>query len=144
MRSVGLWKSNKCSVFLKVKAMVQGKDRRPELGWKLALECRKTIQYPAKNKNSKFNNSTTWIMNEVIPDTKFVFGVIQIFKLYYRCTDNPFIRILLACTHCRVHWTNIDYSNQHLCSINTEIIIWNKDIKKIRYIYNLYWRKVNR
>ena len=44
--------------FLKVKAMVQGKDRRPELGWKLAVECRKKISYPAKNKNSKFNNTT--------------------------------------------------------------------------------------
>ena len=39
-----------------VKAMVQGKDRRPQLGIKLALECRKNIIYPAKNKNSKFNN----------------------------------------------------------------------------------------
>jgi len=39
-----------------VKAMVQGRDRRPELGYKLALECRKNINYPMKNKNSKFNN----------------------------------------------------------------------------------------
>jgi len=38
-----------------VKAMVQGRDRRPELGYKLALECRKNITYPAKNKNSKYN-----------------------------------------------------------------------------------------
>ena len=36
--------------------MVQGRDRRPELGYKLALECRKNIIYPMKNKNSKFNN----------------------------------------------------------------------------------------
>ena len=36
--------------------MVQGRDRRPELGYKLALECRKNINYPMKNKNSKFNN----------------------------------------------------------------------------------------
>ena len=39
-----------------VKAMVQGRDRRPQLGIKLALECRKNIIYPVKNKNSKFNN----------------------------------------------------------------------------------------
>merc|ERR1719483_942935 len=39
-----------------VKAMVRGRDRRPELGLKLALECRKNIIYPIKNKNSKFNN----------------------------------------------------------------------------------------
>merc|ERR1712227_492577 len=39
-----------------VKAMVQGKDRRPQLGIKLALECRRNIIYPLKNKNSKFNN----------------------------------------------------------------------------------------
>ena len=36
--------------------MVQGRDRRPELGFKLAVECRSTISYPAKNKNSKYNN----------------------------------------------------------------------------------------
>ena len=42
----------------KVKAMVQGKDRRPELGWKLAMECRKKVNYPAKNKNSKYNSTT--------------------------------------------------------------------------------------
>merc|ERR1711936_1222230 len=39
-----------------VKAMVQGRDRRPELGYKLALECRANISYPAKNKNSRYNN----------------------------------------------------------------------------------------
>lgn len=39
-----------------VKAMVQGRDRRPELGYKLALECRRNINYPMKNKNSKYNN----------------------------------------------------------------------------------------
>ena len=38
---------------LQVKAMVQGRDRRPELGYKLALECRRNINYPMKNKNSK-------------------------------------------------------------------------------------------
>jgi len=42
-----------------VKAMVQGRDRRPELGYKLALECRKMIVYPVKNKNSKYNNAAT-------------------------------------------------------------------------------------
>ena len=36
--------------------MVQGRDRRVELGYQLALECRKMIGvYPPKNKNSKFN-----------------------------------------------------------------------------------------
>ena len=36
--------------------MVQGRDRRVELGYQLALECRKMIgMYPLKNKNSKFN-----------------------------------------------------------------------------------------
>jgi len=39
-----------------VKAMVQGKDRRPELGYKMALLCRNAITYPAKNKNSKYND----------------------------------------------------------------------------------------
>ena len=39
-----------------VKAMVQGRDRRPELGYKLAVECRSKISYPAKNKNSRYNN----------------------------------------------------------------------------------------
>ena len=37
--------------------MVQGRDRRPELGFKLALECRKSIVYPIKNKISKYNNT---------------------------------------------------------------------------------------
>jgi len=42
------------------KSMVQGRDRRVELGYQLALECRKMINfskvpYPLKNKNSKFN-----------------------------------------------------------------------------------------
>jgi len=36
--------------------MVQGKDRRPELGYKMALMCRDAITYPAKNKNSKYND----------------------------------------------------------------------------------------
>ena len=38
-----------------VKNMVMGRDRRPELGYKLALEFRNNFTYPAKNKNSKFN-----------------------------------------------------------------------------------------
>ena len=38
-----------------VKAMVQGRDRRVELGYQLALECRKKIIYPPKTKNSKYN-----------------------------------------------------------------------------------------
>ena len=46
--------------------MVQGRDRRPHLGVKLALECRKNIFYPLKNKNSKFNNQ------EVNPDGTLV------------------------------------------------------------------------
>ena len=44
---------------VEVKAMVQGRDRRPELGYKLAMECRTNIIYPVKNKNSKYNNMTT-------------------------------------------------------------------------------------
>lgn len=35
--------------------MVQGRDRRVELGYFLALQCRKQIIYPLKNKNSRFN-----------------------------------------------------------------------------------------
>ena len=36
--------------------MVQGRDRRVELGYQLALECRKMIRiYPLKNKNSRYN-----------------------------------------------------------------------------------------
>lgn len=38
-----------------VKAMVQGRDRRLELGYLLALQCRGEIFYPPKNKNSKYN-----------------------------------------------------------------------------------------
>ena len=38
-----------------VKNMVLGRDRRPELGYKLALEFRNNFTYPAKNKNSKYN-----------------------------------------------------------------------------------------
>ena len=38
-----------------VKGMVQGHDRRPELGYMLARECRKMVSYPAQNKNSKTN-----------------------------------------------------------------------------------------
>ena len=41
---------------LQVKAMVQGRDRRPELGYAWALECRKGIFYPPKNKNSRHNH----------------------------------------------------------------------------------------
>ena len=47
---------NVVNIFKKVKAMVTGRDRRPHLGIKLALECRRNIIYPMKNKNSKFNN----------------------------------------------------------------------------------------
>ena len=35
--------------------MVQGRDRRVELGYQWAIELRKNIIYPPKNKNSKFN-----------------------------------------------------------------------------------------
>ena len=35
--------------------MVQGRDRRVELGYQWAIEIRKNIIYPPKNKNSKFN-----------------------------------------------------------------------------------------
>lgn len=41
--------------------MVQGRDRRVELGYQLAHELRKKIIYPPKNKNSKYN--------PVIPDS---------------------------------------------------------------------------
>ena len=34
--------------------MVQGRDRRLELGYQWALQCRKGILYPAKNKNSRY------------------------------------------------------------------------------------------
>nr|ACO14708.1 Pyrazinamidase/nicotinamidase [Caligus clemensi] len=39
-----------------VKPMVQGRDRRLELGFQLAIECRKKILYRPKNKNSKYNS----------------------------------------------------------------------------------------
>lgn len=35
--------------------MVQGRDRRVELGYQWAIEIRKNIIYPPKNKNSKYN-----------------------------------------------------------------------------------------
>ena len=38
--------------------MVLGRDRRPDLGYKLALEFRNNFTYPAKNKNSKFNGES--------------------------------------------------------------------------------------
>jgi len=41
-----------------VRNMVLGRDRRPELGYKLALEFRSNFTYPAKNKNSKYNGET--------------------------------------------------------------------------------------
>jgi len=41
-----------------VKPMVQGRDRRVELGHYLALMCRKSIFYPPKNKNSKHNRQS--------------------------------------------------------------------------------------
>ena len=37
--------------------MVQGRDRRVELGYQLALNCRAKIIYPPKNKNSKHNKT---------------------------------------------------------------------------------------
>ena len=38
------------------KPMVQGRDRRVELGYSLAIQCRKKIGlYPPKNKNSRYN-----------------------------------------------------------------------------------------
>ena len=37
--------------------MVQGRDRRVELGYQLALNCRKSIVYPPKNKNARFNQT---------------------------------------------------------------------------------------
>ena len=37
--------------------MVLGKDRRPELGNRLALEFRNSFSYPAKNKNRNFNGA---------------------------------------------------------------------------------------
>jgi len=44
-----------------VRAMVQGRDRRVELGYQWAVELRKNIIYPPKNKNCKFNP----VMDEV-------------------------------------------------------------------------------
>ena len=41
-----------------VKNMVLGRDRRPELGYKLAIEFRNSTMYPAKNKNSKYNGGS--------------------------------------------------------------------------------------
>jgi len=38
-----------------VRAMVQGRDRRVELGYQWAIELRKNIIYPPKNKNCKYN-----------------------------------------------------------------------------------------
>ena len=35
--------------------MVQGHDRRPELGYMLARECRKMVNYPGENKNCNLN-----------------------------------------------------------------------------------------
>ena len=35
--------------------MVLGRDRRPELGFKLALEHRSSVASPSRNKNSKYN-----------------------------------------------------------------------------------------
>ena len=43
---------------LQVRNMVLGQDRRPELGYKLALEFRSNFTYPAKNKNSRYNGET--------------------------------------------------------------------------------------
>ncbi len=41
--------------YIQVRAMVQGRDRRVELGYAWALQARKGIIYPPKNKNSKYN-----------------------------------------------------------------------------------------
>ena len=41
--------------YFQVRAMVQGRDRRVELGYQWAIELRKNIIYPPKNKNCKYN-----------------------------------------------------------------------------------------
>ena len=50
----------KCIIYkvLQVRNMVLGRDRRPELGYKLALQFRNKFTYPAKNRNSKFNGES--------------------------------------------------------------------------------------
>ena len=53
--------------------MVQGRDRRVELGYQLAIECRKMIGlYPPKNKNSKYNPPPKEIGGppEQVPESK--------------------------------------------------------------------------
>ena len=40
-----------------VKGMVQGKDRKPELGISLANQCRQRTTYPPANKNSSINKN---------------------------------------------------------------------------------------
>ena len=51
--------------------MVQGRDRRVELGYQLALECRKMMGvYPLKNKNSKYNPPPTTMTDGVPNATK--------------------------------------------------------------------------
>jgi len=40
-----------------VKGMVQGKDRKPELGISLANQCRQRTTYPPGNKNSNNNKN---------------------------------------------------------------------------------------
>jgi hypothetical protein len=47
---------NNCLSCPQVKGLVQGHDRRPELGIMLARECRKMINYPMENKNSKMTS----------------------------------------------------------------------------------------
>ena len=44
--------------------MVQGRDRRVELGYQWAIELRKNIIYPPKNKNCKYNP----VLPEVTPN----------------------------------------------------------------------------
>ena len=44
--------------------MVQGRDRRVELGYQWAIELRSNIIYPPKNKNSKYNP----VLPEVSPN----------------------------------------------------------------------------
>ena len=57
----------------RVKNMVLGRDRRPELGYKLALEFRNSHSYPAKNKNSKFNGAKE--ANNINPDGTLIIKV---------------------------------------------------------------------
>ena len=58
-----------------VKGMVQGHDRRPELGYMLARECRKVINYPKENKNSKLNTdqeNNNWSVQQMAGHTWYI------------------------------------------------------------------------